>query len=138
MKIYNKKNFIIALFLTLLGLVLIILNIIQEFKLKSLITSILCLFLGIGGIIRSLSREMAKEDMINELDERNRLINLKSRSKSFGFTQIISFTLMLILFIAGKVLDDDIFTYVGIGLFFSFIISIIAEFCTSIYYEHKN
>lgn len=138
MKIYNKRNFITGLFLVLLGLTLIVLNIIQEFELKTLITSILCLFFGIDGIFRSLSRKMAKEDMVNELDERNQLINLKSRSKSFGFTQTISFTLMLALFIAGKVLDDDIFIYVGLGLFFSFIISIVAEFCTSIYYEHKN
>ncbi len=138
MKIYSKKNFLSGLSLILLGIVLTILNILKGFRVKSVILSVLCLYFGIGSIIRSMSNKMSKEDMINEQDERNRLIDLKSRSKSFALTQSISFVLMLLFFITGKVWDNEMFTYVGIGLSFSFTISIITEFCTLIYYDHKN
>lgn len=138
MKIYSKRNFISGILLTSLGILLLILNIIIEFRVKSCIISALCLYFGIGSIIRSMSRELTKEDMLNELDERNQLINLKSRSKSFGLTQTINFVLMLLFFIAAKVIDDEMLVYVGVGLSFSFTISIIVEFCTTIYYEHQN
>jgi len=138
MRIYSKKNFTYGLLLTLLGIVSLILNFIKGFRVKSCILLALCIYFGIGIIIRSISREMTKEDILNDLDERNQYINLKSRSKSFGLIKNISFIIMLLLFITAKMSDNQLLFYVGIGFYLNFVISIIVEFCTTFYYENKN
>ncbi|WP_058486470.1 hypothetical protein [Defluviitalea phaphyphila] len=138
MKIYHKKNFSYGLFNILLAITFTILNTIQEFKIRTLIFSIFCLFFGILLIIGSMSREMTKEDIINELDERNQLINLKSRSKSLSLTQKIGFAIMLLFLIISKLYNYNILLYVALGIAISHTISLITEICTTIYYEHKN
>lgn len=138
MRIYSKKNFTYGLLLTLLGIVSLILNFIKGFRVRSCILLALCIYFGIGIIIRSISREMTKEDILNDLDERNQYINLKSRSKSFGLIKNISFIIMLLLFITAKMSDNQLLFYVGIGFYLNFVISIIVEFCTTFYYENKN
>ena len=75
---------------------------------------------------------------MEELDERNRLIELKSKSRSFRLTQIISFVLMLFLLVAGSVSGYDGLIGMGVGLAFSFAISMFAEVFTYMYYESKN
>ena len=81
---------------------------------------------------------MAKEDKLEELDERNRLIALKSKSKSFRLTQIISCMRMLALLVMGKVSGYEGFIAMGVGLAFAFTISMFAEIFTYMYYESKN
>lgn len=76
---------------------------------------------------------MAKEDKLEELDERNRLIALKSKSKSFQLTQIISFMLMLALLVMGKVSGYEGFIAMGVGLAFAFAISMFSELFTYMY-----
>ena len=77
-------------------------------------------------------------DKLEELDERNRLIALKSKSKSFQLTQIISFMLMLALLVMGKVSGYEGFIAMGVGLAFAFAISMFSELFTYMYYESKN
>ena len=88
--------------------------------------------------MRSISQRMAIEDKLEELDERNRLIALKSKSKSFQLTQIISFMLMLALLVMGKVSGYEGFIAMGVGLAFAFAISMFSELFTYMYYESKN
>ncbi|WP_058486467.1 hypothetical protein [Defluviitalea phaphyphila] len=137
MKIYHKRNFLSGLFYTLLAITLITLNIVQEFKIKTFIISILGLLFGIRTIIGSMSRELTKKDIIDELDERNQLINLKSSSKSFRLTQNINFVIMIIFFIAAKIYNSDMLFYITFGLTFSYAISLVTEIFTTIYYEHR-
>ena len=67
-----------------------------------------------------------------------RLIELKSKSRSFRLTQIISFVLMLFLLVTGSVSGYDGLIGMGVGLAFSFAISMFAEVFTYMYYESKN
>ena len=104
MKIYNKKAFASGVFMVALGLLNLITSMMrQDFDMNSIILIAALFVLGFGSIMRSISQRMAKEDKLEELDERNRLIALKSKSKSFRLTQIISFALMLALLVMGKV-----------------------------------
>ncbi len=122
-----------------LGLLNLITSLIrQDLDVSSTILIIALFVLGFGTIMRSLSQKMAKEYKLEELDERNRLITLKSKSKSFQLTQIISFILMLILLIAGKVSNYEGFIAMGVGLAFAFTISLFAEIFIYMYYESKN
>ncbi len=110
----------------------------QDFSIKSSVLIAVLVVLGFGSILRSVSPRMAKEDKLEELDERNRLITLKSKSKSFQLTQIISFILMLALLVMGKVTGFEGFIAMGVGLAFAFTVSMFAEIFTYLYYESKN
>lgn len=139
MKIYNKKVFASGVFMVALGLLNLITSMMrQDFDINSIILIAALFVLGFGSIMRSISQRMAKEDKLEELDERNRLIALKSKSKSFRLTQIISFALMLALLVMGKVSGYEGFIAMGVGLAFAFVISLFAEIFTFMYYESKN
>ena len=139
MKIYNNKVFASGVFEIALGLLSLIADIMkQDFSIKSSGLIAVRVVLGFGSILRSISPRMAKEDKLEELDERNRLITLKSKSKSFQLTQIISFVLMLALLVMGKVTGFEGFIAMGVGLAFAFTVSMFAEIFTYLYYESKN
>ncbi len=139
MKIYNKKSFVEGIFLLTLGALNLIMDSINHtFDINDAILIIALYIMGGGLIIRSLSLKFAKEDRLEKMDERNQLIELKSKSKAFRLTQTISFVLMLAFLIIGKVSGYDGFMSMGIGLAFSFSISMFAEIFTYMYYEHKN
>ena len=139
MKIYNKKGFAWGVFLVALGLLNLITSIMRnDLDINSIILMAALFFLGFGAIMRGMSQRMAKEDKLEEADERNRLIALKSKSKAFQLMQIISLALVIALLVMGKISDDEKFIAMGAGLAFAFIISIFAEFFTYMYYESKN
>lgn len=139
MKIYNKKVFASGIFMIALGLLNLITSIMRkDLDINSIILIAALFVLGFGSIMRSMSQRMTKEDKLEEMDERNRLITLKSKSKSFQLTQMISFILMLVLLVMGKVFDYEGFIAMGVGLAFAFTISMFAEIFTYMYYESKN
>ena len=139
MKIYNKKVFASGIFMMALGLLNLITSIVRhDLDINSIILIVALFAMGFGSVMRSMSQQMAKEDKLEELDERNRLIELKSKSKSFRLTQIISFALMLVLLVMGKVSGYEGFITMGVGLAFAFSISMFAEIFTYMYYESKN
>ena len=128
-----------GVFMMALGLFNLITSIMRrDLDINSTILIVALFVLGFGSIMRSISQRMAKEDKLEELDERNRLIALKSKSKSFQLTQIISFMLMLALLVMGKVSGYEGFIAMGVGLAFAFAISMFSELFTYMYYESKN
>lgn len=139
MKIYNKKTFVFGAFLIALGVLNVITNAVTKgFDIESILLIVALLALGAGSILRSASRKMAKEDKIEERDERNRMIEEKSKSKAFELTRIFSFVLMLILLVIGKVIDEKMLIAMGAGLAVAFSISMFTEIFTYVYYESKN
>lgn len=139
MKIYNKKVFVSGVFMAGLGTLNLVTSIMNnDLDVNGIILIVVLFVLGFGRITRSLSQKMAREDRLKELDERNRLIELKSKSKSFNLTQIISFVFMLVLLVMGKVSDYEGFILMGIGVSFVFTISMFSEIFTYMYYESKN
>ena len=122
-----------------LGSLTLIMDLINNtFEIKGAILTFALYFLGGGLIIRSLSLKFTKEDKLDKMDERNQLIELKSKSKAFRLTQTISFLLMLAFLIMGKISGYDGFIAMGIGLAFSFSISMFSEIFTYMYYDSKN
>lgn len=72
---YNKKVFASGVFEMALGLLLLITSIVrQDLDTNSIILIVALSAFGFGSIMRSISQRMAKEDKLEELDERNRLI----------------------------------------------------------------
>lgn len=139
MEIYSKKKFAFGVFSVALGAANLILDMInQMFDFKSIIIVAALLLVGVGEIMRSLSQEMTREDRLEELDERNKLIALKSKSKAFQFTLMICFCLMLLFFVMGKISGKDLFISMGIGLGFACSISMFTELFAYFYYEKRN
>lgn len=139
MKIYNKKSFVGGAFIVALGTLNLIMDLINHtFEIKGIILVVALYFFGGEMVIRSLSRKYTREDKLDEMDERNQLIKLKSQSKSFRLTQSISFLLMLALLVMGKISGYDGFISMGVGMAFAFSISMFTEIFTFMYYEHKN
>lgn len=139
MKIYSKKKFAFGVFLVVLGAANFILDIVNKmFDIKGIIIVAALLLIGVGEIMRSLSQKMTREDKLEGLDERNKLITLKSKSKAFQLTQGICFCIMLAFFVMGKVSGEDLFINIGLGLGFAYTISMFTELFTYFYYEKHN
>lgn len=69
-----------GVFMVALGLLNLITSIMrQNLDINSTILIVALFLLGFGSIMRSISQRMAKEDKLEELDERNRLIALRSK-----------------------------------------------------------
>lgn len=95
MRIYYKKRF----YSGLLSLLLAVLNLVgciqNGFTLKRTVLLVLLLLLGGETVRRSLSRKLSAEDRIADLDERNRLIELKSQSLAYRVLAGALYVLML-------------------------------------------
>ena len=139
MKIYNKRSFAEGIAVLALGTLNLVTDLIDHtIEIKGTILILTLYLLGGGLIIRSLSLKCTREDKLEKMDERNQLIELKSKSKSFSLPQTISFLLMLALLVMGKVSGYDGFIHISVGLAFSFSISMFAEIFTYMHYEPKN
>ena len=94
--------------------------------------------LGGSSLLRGLSPKLARQDKIEEQDERNILVQLKTRTSAFRWTRLVSFGLMLSLLIAGAVTGERLLLAVAVGLAFSLTISFFAEFFAALYHESRN
>ena len=113
MKIYHRKNFLIGLGETLLGLLNLLLAFLNGFELSNLVK-------------------------LEELDERNQLVQLKSLSKSFQLTRWISFAMMLAFLVMGKLSGEMSFIGMAVGIALVFPVSLFVEMGTFLYYESKE
>lgn len=138
MKIYNKKNFWLGVQFIVLAAGLLVLGFLKGFKLKNIALMALCFMIGGSFLIRSLSKEMSRKDRLDDMDERNQLINLKSSSRANSITQIGSVILMGIFFGIGIASDADLMKGAGVGVAFCFTVSLWAEMFAKLYYEKKN
>ena len=96
------------------------------------------LLLGVSSLLRSLSPKFSREDKIEERDERNILVNWKTRTSAFRWTRLVSFGLMALLLVAGAVTGEKLLLAIAVGLAFSLTISFFAEFFSALYHESKN
>lgn len=139
MKIYNSKAFASGVFLIVLVALSLAGSIISnKIEGKGVILAAVLFLFGTDTIVRSLSKKKTKEDRMDELDERNRFIELKTQSRSFQLTKKISLVFMLVLIAMGKVSGYEGFIIMGVGMSFSWTISMFTEIFTSLYYEAKN
>lgn len=136
MKIYDKKKFGSGLVCMALSLLNLIASFWTGFDVSGIILILALLLFGVVLITRSLSYNLSREDKLEELDERNQLIELKTKSKSFRLTQGICFGLMLVFLVMGKVSGENLFIGMGVGLAFAYAVSMFTEIFTCFYYDN--
>lgn len=104
MKICHKKNFWAGAGMLALGL----LNLVtalwrRDLDASAVVLVVALVLLGGGSLLRGLSPELAREDKIEEQDERNVLVRFKTSASAFRWTRLVSFGLLLALLLAGAV-----------------------------------
>ena len=138
MRIYHKKNFWAGLGMAALGILNLALSLWRrDFDLSTGILVGALLLLGVSSLLRSLSPKLSQEDKIEERDERNILVNWKTRTSAFRWTRLVSFGLMALL-VAGAVTGEKLLLAIAVGMAFSLTISFFAEFFSALYHESKN
>ena len=137
MRIYNKKKFVYGVFSLTLGLLVLVTGIMKGLHAKGAILSILLLLTGAGSLARSLSRKMSREDMVEERDERNRLIDMKTKGLAFRLTEGISYVLGLLFLVSGALAKDDAIVALGLGFILTVTIAMFAEVGAWFHYEKK-
>ena len=137
MRIYNKKKFVYGVFSLTLGLLLLVTGIMKGLHAKGAILSILLLLTGAGSLARSLSRKMSREDIVEERDERNRLIDMKTKGLAFRLTEGISYVLGLLFLVSGALAKDDAIVALGLGFILTVTIAMFAEVGAWFHYEKK-
>ena len=138
MKIYNKKTFAFGVFSAALGVLHAVTAALRGIDAAGIVLVAVLLFVGAGAMMRGLSQKMAREDKLEERDERNRLVKLKSKSAAFRLTQAVCFGLMLPLLVAGKVTGTQALTAIGTGLAAALSASMLAELGAFYYYEKRT
>ncbi len=138
MKIYNKKTFAFGVFSAALGVLNAVTAALRGIDAAGIVLVAVLLFVGAGAMMRGLSQKMAREDKLEERDERNRLVKLKSKSAAFRLTQAVCFGLMLPLLVAGKVTGTQALTAIGTGLAAALSASMLAELGAFYYYEKRT
>ena len=138
MKIYNKKTFAFGVFSAELRVLNAVTAALRGIDAAGVVLVAVLLFVGAGAMMRGLSQKMAREDKLEERDERNRLVKLKSKSAAFRLTQAVCFGLMLPLLVAGKVTGTQALTAIGTGLAAALSASMLAELGAFYYYEKRT
>ncbi len=127
-KVYNKKGLILGIFWTVLA----VWNLLHDFfvqegdmavQIRGFILSLVLLSLGVRLFRRAFSKEATREDIVEELDERNRLVELKSQARMLHIVCGVLFVVMLCGLVGyrltGNIAWAFIFTIPGVllGLF---------------------
>lgn len=135
MKIHHRKNFAWGLWALFLAAVHVALAMRQGFDWKDCAFIALLLLLGGVTLVRSLSRESSRKDKLEERDERNHLVKLKSQSLAYYISQYICLLGSAALCAWGKWENSIPCMYLGLGLLAAFFIALLADLFTWIYYD---
>lgn len=143
MKLYNKKGLVFGLFWTILGVSVLVLELVRPsgntavFIRDIVLFSLLILF-GVRQVVRAFSRAATREDMLEERDERNRFIKLKTGSTMFKVAEVLLFLWTVASMVGYGFTRDDIWVMgvlvsgLTLGLLF------IIELFVGVHYENKE
>ena len=85
-------------------------------------------------IMRAVKKPSAGEQ-IAALDERNQMIDLKSKSRTYDIMNVLDVVLMMIFIVLGKYWDISAISFVGIGIG---IVGVVTSLAQSITYSYYN
>ena len=89
MRIYSRKKFAMGIFLFLLGVCLLGMGVLGTFHVRKVICALVCITFGIIEISRAASSEKTREDLINECDERNNYIAMKTGKTTLSILNVV-------------------------------------------------
>ena len=140
MKIYNKRGLICGIMWTVAGVFCLYRDVVDAHdflpqQVKSVGLSLVMLAIGLTCLVRAFSRRATTEDRVEELDERNRLVHLKTSSLTLRVTGYVRLAAMLLGLLAYAFTENLVFgclfLFAGLGIALEAVVSIAA----AIYYE---
>lgn len=143
MKLYNKKGLVFGLFWTILGVSALVLELVRPsgntavFIRDIVLFSLLILF-GVRQVVRAFSRAATREDMLEERDERNRFIKLKTGSTMFKVAEVLLFIWTIGSMIGYGFTQDTMWVMAVIVAGFTLGLLFIIELFVGIHYENKE
>ena len=142
MKIYNNKGLIAGVLWTTAGAFCLYRDAVDAHdflpqQIKSVVLSLVMLAVGLTCLVRAFSKSASREDRIEELDERNRLVRLKTNSLTLRLTSCVQLAAML-LGLLGYALTENLvfgclFLFAGLEITLETVVSIAA----AIHYEKR-
>ena len=142
MKIYNKKGLIAGVLWTAAGAFCLYQDAVDvhDFlpqQIKSVVLSLVMLAVGLTCLLRALSKSASREDWIEELDERNRLVSLKVDSltrKVMGWARVAAMAAGLLGYLfTENLVFGCLFLFAGLSVTLEVVVAIAA----AIHYEKR-
>ena len=143
MKLYNKKGLLLGIFWLAVGLGGLILEIARPSSVKAVfirdivLFSLLLLFI-LRQIVRAFSARASREDFLEERDERNRYIRLKTGCTMFKVAEALLFIWVIGSAAAFGLTRDEIWTMAVIVSGLTLGLLFIIELIVGIHYEGKE
>ena len=143
MKLYNKKGLLLGLFWFLVGVSGLILELVKPgnnmaVHIRDIVLFALLLLFSIRQIVRAFSQTATREDMVEERDERNRFIKLKTGSTMFKVAEALLFLWTLGSMIGYGFTQDDMWVMGVIVAGFTLGLLFVIELFVGIYYDNKG
>lgn len=135
--IYNKYGFLDGIFLLLCAPGSLVTAISKGLGWRQNLYTVLFIYFGLDRVIRATTLEEARKDILEERDERNRMVTLKGQAMSFQITQTVSLLLMAFFILKGGQFNQLDLASAGVGAGLCFLISIFSIWCTRKYYEKR-
>ena len=142
MKIYNKKGLIAGVLWTAAGAFCLYQDAVDAHdflpqQIKSVVLSLVMLVVGLTCLLRALSKSASREDRIEELDERNRLVSLKVDSltrKVMGWARVAAMAAGLLGYLfTENLVFGCLFLFAGLSVTLEVVVAIAA----AIHYEKR-
>ena len=142
MKIYNKKGLIAGVLWTAAGAFCLYRDAVDAHdflpqQIKSVVLSLVMLAVGLTCLLRALSKSASREDRIEELDERNRLVSLKVDSltrKVMGWARVAAMAAGLLGYLfTENLVFGCLFLFAGLSVTLEVVVAIAA----AIHYEKR-
>ena len=142
MKIYNKKGFISGVLWTAAGAFCLYRDVVDAHhflpqQIKSVVLSLVMLAVGLTCLVRALSRSASREDKIEALDERNRLVSLKVDSltrKVMGWARVAAMAAGLLGYLfTENLVFGCLFLFAGLSVTLEAVVAIAA----ALHYEKR-
>ena len=140
MKIYNKRGFLSGI--VCLGLA--VWSIVLDFgepdpntfvQIRDSVLSVILLLIGINSFWRAFSKKAAREDIIEEQDERNKWIEYKSKSKMLDIAYTTLFIIMICGVVGFKMTANIVWFTIFVIPAFLLGLFILIEIFVKLYYE---
>ena len=140
MKIYNKKGFFSGVLWTAAGAFCLYRDIVDSAdflpqQIKSVVISLLCLAIGLTSLIRAFSKSSTREDRIEEMDERNRLVRLKTNSLTLNILGYLQLAGMIIGILGFAFTASEVYGFLFLFAGLSITVTAVISFIATVWYE---
>ena len=137
MKIYNKKKFIYSLLGIVLSIAGVFVLITRGFDFKLVTLLVILLPTSLSSLFKSTSKEEVVKEKIEEMDERNHLVEQSSRAISFKIIQYFVIGLEVLFIILYGIYKVEVMLVIVIVLALIVFVSFLSEIVSGIYYEKR-